>query len=678
MFKLIWFIIFPSVALAQVQEPVVRAVRVTKSPVIDGKLNDSCWEDCKSVTDFYMVEPNPGAPVTQPTVVYVCYDDEKIYFGIHMSEDKPDAIQATVNQRDGGVYMDDSFELMLDTYCDRRNAYYFMANLLGAKLDGRIVDDGRDDDETWDAHWETKAQRVENGWEMEMAIPFSELNFPRTDSLVWGINFWRIERSHWENTSFSPIQRWNQVSKYGTLKGLSIEPKIKRFELLPYGAFRYDEDSLTLRGGVDLEYDVTSDVIFNATFYPDFAQIEADPFQFNLSYEQREELYFPEKRPFFIEGSSILRTPYQLFYTRRMGEILAGGKLYGKIKSTELIVLNVQTEDTEENFSVLRLKQELFATTTLGCIVTHKQHSDTVCQAAGIDLNHSVYGPFLFTSQFAATRNTGVSGDQWAGHIGIEGETGTYGAGLFAERIGPDFRIDQGFIPTYDINRQGISGYIWHKFLRDKGISKWLEVAGEFDVAKEIGYKLSAADTEFRSNFVMSNKWRIGISGERNYERYGDNEFVNKYIGLHIESNVGGATGISSSFLKGSLYNSTFRLFVVGVLFLPIKKISVFPTLQATRLGDSRWQWLTNTRISYKVTDKAFFRIFLQADSETDSVTEEAFSFHDIQNLNANFLFGYEFTPGTILYLVYNHPRNFSDKTTDNIFAAKFTYSFQF
>ncbi len=678
MFKLIWFIIIPSIALAQLQSPVVRAVRVTAPPTIDGKLDDACWQHCNSVTDFYMVDPNPGAPVTQPTVVYLCYDDEKIYFGIHMSEDKPDAIQATVTQRDGGVYMDDSFELMLDTYCDRRNAYYFMSNLLGAKLDGRIIDDGRNVDETWDAYWETKAKRVEDGWEMEIAIPFSELNFPRADSLVWGINFWRIERPHWENTSFSPIELWCKVSKYGTLIGLSIKPKVKRFELLPYAADRYEQDSLTPRAGIDFEYDVTSDLIFNATLWPDFAQIEADPYGFNLSYEEGEELYFPEKRPFFLEGSSILRTPIQLFYTRRINEILAGGKLYGKIKSTELLALDVQTEDNEENFSVFRLKQELFTTTTLGALVTHKQRSDTFSQAVSIDINHPVYGPFLLTSQFCSTRNTGVSGDQWAGHIGIEGETGTYGGELIAGRIGPDFWVKQGFISVYDINRQGISGEYWHKLLRDKGISKWLEVGANFDFAQEIGDKLAVANTEFFSNFVMRNKWRIGIKGVRNYERYGDDEFVNRLIGFHIESNVGGATGIASSYFIGSLYDSSFRMFHISFLFLPIQRISAFQTLRALRLGETKWEWLTNTRISYKITDKAFFRIFLQADSETGTETEQTYAMEDIMNLNANFLFGYEFAQGTILYLVYNQPHNFTDETVDHIFVAKFTFSFQF
>ncbi len=665
---------------AAAEVPTVRAVRVNAPPVIDGLLNDLCWQNCTPATDFYMVEPNPGASVTQPTYVSVCYDDEKIYFGIHMSEAQPDAMQRAINQRDGDVYMDDSFELIIDTYCDRRNAYYFMSNLNGAKLDGRIIDDGRNIDENWDGHWETKSQLVDAGWEMEIAIPFSEMSFPSRDTLVWGINFWRIERPHWENTSWAPVQQWCQISKYGTLSGISIKTKARRFEILPYASGRYahERDSLKFTSGIDFEYDITSTFIFNATFRPDFAQIEADPFRFNLSYEEGEELYFPEKRPFFLEGGAILSTPFQLFYTRRMNDILGGAKLYGKIKSIELLALDVQTKDTEENFSVLRLKQELFGTTTLGGLLTHKQRSDTVSQAAGIDFNLPVVGRFLLTSQFAATNNTGISGDRWAGHIGVEGETGSYGGGFFGGRIGPQFWVEQGFINAYDINRQGISGYAWNKFLQDKAWFQWIDAGISFEVEEEIGDKLSFSEIEFWSNFVTRPKVRLSMSGSRNYERYGDLEFTNKKLGCSIETNVGGAAGVASSFTTGTLYDFSYKQYHFGFLAVLFQRISVFPYVLAIRLGDTDWEWLTNTRISWQITDRAFFRIFLQSESEAGAETEKVLSLADFGILNTNFLFGYEFAPGTIFYLVYNNARDFTNETSDNIFVTKLTYSLRF
>lgn len=671
-------IVIPQICLAQLHDPVVRAVRLTTPPKIDGKLDDSCWEACSPVTDFHMVEPNPGAPVTQPTRVYICYDDENIYFGIHMSEAKPDKMQSACNQRDGGVYMDDSFEIMLDTYYDRRNAYYFMSNLISAKLDGRIIDEGRNIDETWDGYWRTKAQLVDDGWEMEIAIPFSELNFPRTDSLVWGINFWRIERPHWESTSWAPVQRWCQVSKYGSLTGLSVKRKIEKFQLLPYVAGRYEEDFSSVKAGIDFEYDVTSDLVFNATLLPDFAQIEADPFRFNLSYQEGEELYLREKRPFFLEGGAVLRTPLQLFYTRRMNEILAGGKLYGRVGSTELLALGVQTKDTEENFSVLRVKREILGTPTLGFVGTHKQRSDTVSEAAGVDLNLPVRGPFLFASQLAATHNTGISGDRWAGHVGIEGETGSYGAGVSVGRTGANFWVEQGFINIYDINRQGVDGWGWRKFAQDWICFQWIETGASFDVAQEIGDKLTRRQGEFWLNFVTRPKWRVGITGEDNLERYGESEFINRNLGFQVESNVGGMTGVFSSYSFGGLYDEHMRFFHLGFLVLPRRTISVFPIFQAMRLGEDRWEWLTNVRSSWQITDKAFLRVFVQAESDTGAPRAHWYDLEKLRNLNTNVLFGYEFAPGTILYLVYNQPRDWGAGTVDHIFVAKFTYSLRF
>lgn len=671
------FLLLPQNVLAQVQQPAMRAVRVSTPPIINGQLTDTCWQYCDTATNFYMIDPNPEAPVTQPTFVYVCYDDEKIYFGIHMSEAKPDKIQSVTNRRDGDVYMDDSFELMLDTYRDRRNAYYFMSNLLGTKLDGRIIDDGRNIDGNWDCQWETKAQLVAGGWDIEIAIPFSELSYPNKDSLIWGINFWRIERPHWENTSWAKVQVWYQVSKYGTLTGLAIKSKAKKFELLPYVAGRYAQDSLVPRAGIDFEYDIKSDLIFNATFLPDFAQIEADPLKFNFSYEEGEELYFAEKRPFFLEGGGILNTPCQLFYTRRMNQILAGAKLYGKIKTTELMALDVQTKDSEENFSVLRIKQEI-SSTTLGILATHKQRPDTISQAAGIDFNFPAGGPFLFTSQFAATNNTGITGDCWAGQLGIGGETGSYGADLEAGRVGQNFWVEQGFINTYDINRQTISGDVWKRFLHDKTYFQWVELAGSFEVAQEIDQELALAFTELRSNLVTQSRWRFEIEGMRSYERYGDVEFTNRSIQFEIESNVGGATGIVSIFSIGDLYDEPHKFLHLGFLVQPFQRVSVFPIFQARQWGETRWHWLTNTSISYQMTVRAFFRVYLQVESKTGTGTEQTFSFEDLENLSANFLVGYEFAPRTMFYLVYNQQRIFNPDSIDHIFVTKFTYSFRF
>ena len=142
------------------QTPSLRAVRIEQAPVLDGSLSDPCWQSAAMVTGFVMVEPNPDAPVTQPTKAYVCYDEQNLYLAAYMYEDQPGQIQAACNQRDGAVYYDDCLEVTIDTYNDKNNAYYFAVNLQGTRTDGRIIDEGRTIDSNWDCQWQARAGRA--------------------------------------------------------------------------------------------------------------------------------------------------------------------------------------------------------------------------------------------------------------------------------------------------------------------------------------------------------------------------------------------------------------------------------------------------------------------------------------------------------------------------------------
>ena len=183
---------------------------------------------------------------------------------------------------------------------------------------------------------------------------------------------------------------------------------------------------------------------------------------------------------------------------------------------------------------------------------------------------------------------------------------------------------------------------------------------------------------EFWTNFVTHNKWRFNINGSRGYERYDELEFTNKILGFGIESNVGGTEGVSADYSIRTLYDTPAKVLNIGIFFLPIKRITVFPRIQAIKWGDNRWKWVFNAPISYQVTDKAFFRIYFQSESESSVENGGMLSIEDIEDINSNFLFGYEFAPGTILYLVYNYYNNFEMESVDNIFVAKLNCSFWF
>jgi hypothetical protein len=676
-FILFLFMCTPSFVLSQT--PALRAVRIEKAPVLDGSLSDSCWQSADMATGFIMVEPNPGAPVTQPTKVYVCYDEQNLYLAAYLYEDQPDQIQAAYNQRDGAVYCDDCLEVTIDTYNDKNNAYYFAVNLQSTRTDGRIIDEGRTIDANWDCRWQARAGRDSLGWVVEISIPFSELRYNKADTMTWGINFYRVERPHWETSSWSPLKNWSHVSQYGSLTGLAINPKVKRFELLPFGLAQYQHrtDSLKFDAGLDLKYSLTSDLNFNATYLPDFGQIEADPFQFNLSYNQWQELYLAEKRPFFMEGSSILYTPIKLFYTRRMNEIEAGAKLYGKIGRAELLCLDVQTSDTRDNYSLLRLKHPFWGQSVLGITATNKQNDSIYGRAGGVDLNMPIHGPLKLTMQAAKSANTGIIGDDWAGMADLKWETATRYYDIKFTRMGQEFYVPQGFISTYDIDRWNIYTEVYQRFALG-GSFQYVDAGGMMNRKQEIGGRPAYMETWLGSNLVTASKIRFGLSAIRSFERYGSQEFVNRQAGVEFETNVGGMTGVASSFFMGERYEENFRQETFCVAFVPYQKISVIPSIVAVKWGRNKWEWVSNTRISYQITQQLFARTYIQTSTRMAMPAESPFQAEDVEDLNSNLLLGYEVNPGSMFYLVYNHPRNLITQEFDHRFMAKLSYSIRF
>lgn len=648
------------------------------SPVIDGLLNDSCWRADPTAVDFLMLEPNSGSPASQPTFVYCCFDDRNLYIAARLLEDRIDQLQTTCNTRDGDVIKDDCFVVMLDTYHDRSNAYYFAANSQGVQNDGRIIDDGRTIDENWDGRWISKAVRDSIGWSIEIAIPFSELRHAAADSIIWGVNFYRIERPHGEVSSWSPVSAWCRVSQYGSLSGLTVKSRLQRFELLPYGMMQYFNraDSLQGKTGIDIRWSITPNLNANATILPDYAQVEADPYQFNLSYQQGQELYLPEKRPFFMEGSSILYTPLQLFYTRRVSDIQAGGKVYGTIGSTELLVVDAQTKDPERNYSLLRIKQGMGHGITGGLLATNLQRSDSFSRALGADLCMPVYGPLLLTLQGAGSENIGMHGDKWAGTGRLNVNTPTSSLNFYATRIGNDFSVAQGFISPYNVGSFYTYSYASRRFpLTMLPGFQYIKPNVDWSWKRELGGRPSSNTVSTWTDVVTVSKWRFEVFGGHSFERYGDDEYINRNIDAQVESNYGGMGGIFFSYSIGELYDLSFRKFMGSVAFQALSRITVVPVINAIEFERNKWRWITNTTISWRVSEKLSVRMFVQTGSTSGTPANDIFSRERLETINSNLLISYEVLPGSMLYLVYNQPRNFITKDFDNIFMAKFSYS---
>lgn len=331
----------------------VNAVKLNQSVTIDGKLTESVWQMTPPITDFKQKEPNQGESPTERTEVWVAYDDEALYFAAKMYDGSPDSIMRILNRRDN-FGTSDWFSVFLDPYKDGRTGNYFMIGPAGSINDGVLYNDDWDDSD-WDGVWEGSAVIDEQGWSMEMRIPFSQLRFHDKELQEWGVNFKREigRKNEVDYLVYTPRMESGFVSRFVTMSGIEGIKPANALEILPFATTKAEYthpapgnpfnngSRYTPDIGADLRYGVSSNLIFNGTVNPDFGQVEVDPAVVNLS---DVESFFNEKRPFFVEGANIFTNygqgggrnywnfnfPYTTpFYSRRIGRSPHGNDTLG-------------------------------------------------------------------------------------------------------------------------------------------------------------------------------------------------------------------------------------------------------------------------------------------------------------------------------------------------------------
>lgn len=338
---------FPFLLCATPQKPEFNIQRTDAPIKINGKLDEAIWSRLKGISDFKQRDPYEGEKATQKTIVYLTYDQENLYVGAHLFDNAPDSIRALLSRRDVET-KSDRFGIMLDTYHDLRSGVYFGLTAAGTYFDG-VISNENNFDESWDGVWDGAVSRTNDGWTVEMRIPFSQLRFHNGADITWGVNFTRaIARNNEEDyLVYQPKKEQGFVSRFALLKGLHDIRSAAKLELLPYvrgeaaylnvqkgnpfnSGSRYTPDF-----GADLKYSLSSNITLNATVNPDFGQVEVDPAVVNLS---DVETFFNEKRPFFVEGASTFRfgrggssnninmnwSNPNFFYSRRIGRAPQG------------------------------------------------------------------------------------------------------------------------------------------------------------------------------------------------------------------------------------------------------------------------------------------------------------------------------------------------------------------
>jgi len=443
----------------------VRPVRIDEPPDIDGRLDEAWWSGIDPVTDFRQLDPNAGAPITERTEVRIAYDDEFLYFGVRAFDSEPDKIMARVFERDSDLDADDSISIGIDSLNDNRTGFGFQTNVLGAQRDLQFTEAGAIN-MPWDTIWYSAGNIDELGYTLEIAIPFFALRFQPAEEVEMGLLLERIIRRKNEKANWPGISRdynFLSVSQYATMSGLEGIQRGVALEVKPYGLGGYSEvpteRAWDADAGLDVKWGITSDLTADLTLNPDFAQVESDALQVNLT---RFSLFFPEKRDFFLERADLfsfgLQRDAEIFFSRRIGirgnrevPIIAGARTYGLVGNTNVGVMTMQTSSVDEvpseNFTVARVKQNVLGRSYVGGIFTARNGDPTREDTTlGGDFQFLFGVNSRLQGSVARSKRPGGDVDNWFANISASQRYDLYDWLVQYTDIGEQFRPGIGFV----------------------------------------------------------------------------------------------------------------------------------------------------------------------------------------------------------------------------------------
>jgi hypothetical protein len=468
---------------------VADAVRTSTAPVVDGSLSDEAWRAAKPITGFVEREPVEGSPISERTEVRILMDADALYVGAWLYDSSPDEIEVGERRRDADLEQGDYFSIILDTYRDRQNGFIFATNPSGIEYDAQVVKEGQGGgvsltgqsrqqsgsigglNVNWDGSWDVATSRDDRGWYVEMRIPFSTLRYGGGDPQTWGMNLSRRIRRLNEDAFWSPVSRQFDImrlSQAGDLQGLHV-PTQRAGTVTPFvlgsAERHYDQAPVTTSYPTEVGGDAKltfSSLTLDLTANTDFAQVEVDEQRTNLT---RFPLFFPEKRPFFLENAGLFSagTPQaaDLFFTRRIGihdgtpvPILGGGRISGKFAGIGVGAMQIFTDRVdgvvdENSFSVARLSKDLPHRSRVGAIFVQRRatHDGTDYNRTwGADGRLGIGENVTFDWWAARTATPGLTGHDtglgllldWAGKV--------WPGRIRAMRIGEDFNPEVGFV----------------------------------------------------------------------------------------------------------------------------------------------------------------------------------------------------------------------------------------
>ncbi len=464
---------------------------------LDGQLTEPFWQSVPAATDFRQREPAVGQPATGTTVVRVVIDGTTVYVGILARDSQPEKVIARILQRDQVVRVsdfqpglqyrgDDVVAILLDPMHDRRSAYLFATNANGAEFDALVSNDGQETNADWRGVWQVASSRTAEGWSVEFAIPLRSIRYPADSAAIWGFNVVRYQARTNEETGWTSWGRdpegFHRVNNAGHLVGIGALPRPgANLDVKPYllagGTRTIDGAAIATHGrleaGLDLKTEVAPGLLLDLTANTDFAQAEVDDEKVNLT---RFNLFFPEKRDFFLENAGIFEfgfrsafepPPFLMFFSRRIGvaddgpvPLLGGLRLTGRVGRQSIGVLNVVTDPAfgkpRQNHAVVRVKRDFSTGGYLGAMATDQRSGDDWNSTGGVDFLIRP-SPSVTVQGFAAATAAKAARTGFSARIDALYQTDRFGAQAAHLYVDPNARADLGFVTRTDIHRSDMN-----------------------------------------------------------------------------------------------------------------------------------------------------------------------------------------------------------------------------
>ena len=710
----------------------LRALRVAEKIAVDARLDEAAWSAAPRAKGFIQREPEEGLASSEDTEVRVLYDQDNLYFAVIAKDSEAGRIIVSELKKDFNIDNGDSFQIVLDTFHDQRNAYQFTINPAGAKWDAQMTNEGREVNQSWDGVWYVKSRIQDDGWIAEIAIPFKTLKFPRTPVQTWGINFQRTLRRRNEDALWAPVPRiYNiqRVSLAGALEGLEgIEPganiKIKPYTL---GSFsqspaakapnKYDGDV-----GVDVKYGVTSGLTWDFTYNTDFSQVEADEQQVNLS---RFNLFFPEKREFFLENSGTFQfgtanergtnsgvgaalganafggiRPNQttndviLFFSRRIGlsddaraiPILGGTRLTGRVgKGVEIGLLNIQQREFETtnatNFTVARVRKNVFANSDVGVMIANKevQNSSHYNRAYGVDGNFR-FGRYTNVNTYIAkTSSPGIASQDMAGRFAASYINDAWNFRGSYTSVQENFNDEMGYVPRKGIRKYaGYTGYTWRPARWRKTI-RTINPHSQIDYVLDPSGRLDTKYVDYHLPINFQNSTFIEVGKNPSYEYLAKPYLISPAKGISIpaggyryseyflllRTDTGRKISGNGRWAGGPFYTGYKHSYQGGATYRHSNKLTAAFNYTHNNISLQEGRFKTNllsTRINYGFSTTMFLNSLIQYNSDT-------------HQWSSNVRFNIIHRPLSDIFIVYNERRDsISGDLADRALIAKMTY----